>query len=927
MKSLTLFALLYGLPAFAQIGPADGSIRGMIQDPAGSAIVGADIKTKNLETGFERSAVSTQSGDFEVPLLPGRYQLSVSAKGFATFTQTGIVVQLAKASTLDIRLSVAASQQSVTVEGDATILNTTTSDVSGDINAKAMENMPLTTRNTFNLALFAPGFNGRRDDEFGNPTFAFGGMQRRAFLIDGIDNTQRGGPGRLGIFAPETIQEVRVLANSMDAEYGRTVGGMISMITRGGTNEYHGGGLALLRRPGFVARPSLAATKAFEQWATYSGNIGGPIIKNTLLFYASGEYEPYNYPRAVTISAANAKALNLPVSDLGSSPFKQRFQTFLGRVDYQIDDRNTVYVRYNDYWDPSKYNTSGGLLVTSADNNFDDRNVTWASQWTHILSPASVNEFRIGSLEREFFRPPVSGKLAPTVSISGVATLGTDPSANQYYFEHQFDFIDGLSYRRGRHQLKFGFDIATIHVISKDRLTQTFSFANLTNYLNTVNGLTNPATGTTNWYAQLTQAFGTNSADHTTNSYNFYAQDAFQVTPKLTLSYGIRYEFLQYPKLDPNAPLADSRTIRRDPYNWAPRFGFAWRATDQTVIRGGFGVFYDTLNLRLLSQVIRQNGSNVLSYTITPTTPGAPVFPNLLGSPAGTLTKPNVTTFAPDFKQLRMQQANLQVERALGRNFSVTVGTQYYGGRHIPVLLDVNLGAPIGFLADGRPAFSNANRPNPNFNQVQQLSSVATSLYYGGFLAVSKRFSHGFQFTGSYTLGWAFNVNDSTGDTGANVTDATNLRRDYGHSSSDQRHRFVLAAVWQPRTRNLLLDRWMIAPNITITSAFPVNVSQGTDLNGDGVNNDRPLFRGRNDVTGYGFKEVNLRISRTLRYRERYSLELIGEAENLLNSLNAACSTAGCTGAVVNTFNAADFKRITSATDSRQIQLGGRIRF
>jgi hypothetical protein len=915
-------------PALAQTGVADGSIRGTVRDATGSAVNGAVVKAKNLDTGFERSTVTTHEGNFEAPLLlPGRYEVTVAANGFAPFTQTGVVVQLAKASDLDIRLSVATAQQSVTVEADATILNTATSDVSGDVNAKAMENLPLTTRNTFNLALFAPGFNGRRDDEFGNPTFAFGGMQRRAFLIDGIDNTQRGGPGRLGIFAPETVQEVRVIANSMDAEYGRTVGGMISMITRGGTNDVHGEGLVLLRRPGTVARPSLAATKAFEQWATYSGNVGGPVIKNKLMYYVSGEYEPYDYPRAVTITPANAAALHLPTSDLGSSPFKQRFQTFLGRADYQINDRNSVYVRYNSYWDPSKYNTSGGLLVTSADNNFDDRNITWASQWTSILSPRIVNEFRFGSLEREFYRPTVSGVLTPSVSISGVASLGTDPSANQYYLEHQFNFIDGLSWRTGRHQAKFGFDIGTIHVISKDRLTQTFTFSSLTNYLNTINGVVNPATGTTNWYTQLVQAFGTNVADHTTNSYNFYAQDTFQATPKLTLSYGIRYEFLQYPRLDPNAPLVNSQKVRNDPGDWAPRFGFAWRVDDNTVIRGGFGVFYDTLNLRLLSQVIRQNGSNVLSYTITPSTPGAPLFPNLLTSPAGTLTKPNVTTFSPDFSQLRMYQGNTQVERALSNDVSVTVGVQYYGGRHIPVLLDVNLGPPVGVLADGRPTFTNANRLNPSFNQILQLSSIANSLYYGGFLALNKRFSRDFQLTASYTLGWAFNTNDSTGDTGSNVTDSTSLRRDYGRSSSDQRHRFVLAGVWQPRARNLFLDGWMIAPNVTLTSPFPVNVVQGTDLNGDGINNDRPLFRGRNDTSGYGFKEVNFRISRSFRFRERYSLELIGEAENLLNSLNAACSTAGCTGAVVNNVTAPDFKRITSTTDSRQIQLGGRIRF
>jgi hypothetical protein len=517
--------------------------------------------------------------------------------------------------------------------------------------------------------------------------------------------------------------------------------------------------------------------------------------------------------------------------------------------------------------------------------------------------------------------------LTPTITISGVATLGTDSTANQYYLEHQYDFVEGLSRRWGRHQLKFGFDIATIHVISQDRLTQTFSFSSLTNYLNTVNGVMNPATGTTNWYTQLVQAFGKNVADHNTQSYNFYAQDAVEIGRKFTLSYGLRYELLKYPALDPNAPLVNSRTVRTDPYDFAPRLGFSWQASGKIVVRGGFGIFYDTTNLRLLSQVIRQNGSNVLSYTITPASAGAPIFPNILASPAGTLTKPSVTTFDPDFKQLRMQQGNLQAERAIGANLSVTVGLQYYGGRHIPVLLDVNLGTPVGLLADGRPVFSNANRPNPNFNQILQISSDATSVYYGGYLAVTRRFSHDIQFTASYTLGYAFNTNDSTGDTGSNVTDSTNLRRDYGLSSSDQRHRFVLQGTWQPRVKNALLDGWMISPNVTLTSGFPVSVVQGSDLNGDSVNNDRPLYRGRNDTSGYGFKEVNLRISREFRFRERLRIEFIGEAENLLNSLNAACTTAGCTGAVVNTYNAVDFKRITSATDSRQIQLGGRIRF
>ncbi len=929
-----LLALLLAIEASGQTGAANGSIRGLVHDPNQAAIGNADVIARNLDTGFERRAVTNNEGAFEVPLLPlGRYDVTVAVAGFAAYKQSGIVVTLARSSNLDIGLQLASSQQTVTVDADASVLTTNTFSVGDAVNQKSLENMPLTSRNTFNLALLAPGLNGRRDDEFGNPTFAFGGLQRRAFLVDGIDNTQRGGPGRLGIFSPETIQEVRVVANAMAAEYGRTVGGIISMVTRGGTNDLHGEALVLQRRPGFIARPSLAATKAFSQWATYSGNAGGKIIKDKLWYFASGEYEPLDGPRPITISPANAAALKIPASDLGSAPFAQRFQTYLGRMDYQLNPANSFYVRYSNFVTPSKFNTSGGLSPKSASNNFDDRNDTGATQWTSIISPTTVNEFRFGALQREFTRPPVSGVVSPVVSISGVATLGSNDSANQYYRERQFDFIETLNRRSGRHAYKFGFDMATIEVISSDRLSQTYTFASLNQYLFTLAGTINSFNNKPFNYTQLTQDFGNNVAQHRTGSYNFYAQDDFQIRPNFTLSYGLRYEYLAYPELDKTAPLSASRSIRNDPFNFAPRLGFAWQPDCKTVVRGGYGLFYDTTNLRLISQAIRQNGSRVLRYVIAGTDPVAPQYPAALVNPSPSFgVKPSVTNFASDYKQLHTTQTNLQVERALGQDFSVTVATQYYGGRHIPVLLDANLGTPVRFLADGRPVFSNANRPDPRFNQILRISSVANSTYYGGFVAVNKRFSRGLQFTASYTLGYAFNANDSTGDTGSSVTDSTNIKRDYGLSSSDQRHRFVLQGVWQPHTpltgfAGQAANGWLVAPNVTWTSGFPINAIAGSDLNGDSVNNDRPLYRGRNDTPGYGFQEVNLRVSRTFKLRERLGLEIIAEAENLFNSLNAACTTGGCTGAVVNNANAADFRRITGTTDSRQIQLGARVRF
>jgi hypothetical protein len=936
-SSLKLLVILcvIAVSLAAQTGQVSGTIRGLVSDASGSPVANAEVRASGLDTGFERRTVSNEKGEYEVPLLPlGTYKIEVSAPGLAPYTQSGIGVRLDAASLVNVTLQVGSTQQAVTVQSDASILNTGSFDVGGSLNARSMENMPITSRNTFNLALFSPGLNGTRDDEFGNPTFAFGGMQRKAFMVDGIDNTQRGGPGRLGIFSPEDIQEVKVIANAMDAEYGRTVGGIVSMITKSGTNDTHGEFLLLERRPGLIARPSLAPPpKPFQQWATYSLNVGGPVKKDKLFYFVSAEYEPEDGARPITITPANAAALGIPASDLGSAPFKQRFQSYLGRIDYQLNSTNDFYFRYSEFMTPSQYNTSGGLMPQSASNNFDDRNDTAATQWTSLLSPRAVNELRFGFLRREFTRPPVSGVIGPIVSISGVATLGSNSSAGQYYEEDQFNFIDHFSYTAGAHQMKFGADIDTIHVDSSDRLLLQYSFSSLTQYLGTVNHLINPATRLPYTYAQITQQFGNNNAEHRTTPLNLFAEDHYQVRPNLSLSYGIRWEYRFYPTLNLLAPLPISRTVPTDASNFAPRFGFVWQPSQKTVVRGGYGILYDTPNLRLLSLVDRSNGSQVLTYTVNGTNPLAPVYPNTFAAPTGlTPVKSSVYGFAPNFKTQYAHQANLQVERELAHDIALTVGVQWYGGHREPLLLDANLGAPTSFLADGRPVFS-TTRPNPQFNQIFQIQSVGNSVYYGGYVGVSKRFSHNVQFTASYTLGWAFNENDSVGDNGSNVTDSTNIRRDWAFSSSDQRHRFVFQGVWQPRFENhgwtsALVDHWTLAPNATVTSGFPFTAVAGSDLNNDGVNNDYPLFGARNRFRGPGFHELNLRLSRVFPlYRERVSLEVIGEAENLLNSTNAACSAAGCGGAVVTQYNAANFSQITSAFNSRQIQLGGRLRF
>mgnify|MGYP000887921434 CR=1 FL=1 len=834
----------------------------------------------------------------------------------------------------------------MSVTADAPIVESDKSEVGRTFNTLSLENNPTPSRNSQNIALLGPGLNGQRDDEFGTTQFAFGGLQRRAFMVDGVDNTQRGGQLRLGIFNIESLREVQVISNAYTAEYGRTVGGIINFVTRGGSNDFHGSFLYLARRPGFIARPSLYNTnpgKPFQQWATYAANGGGAIRKDKLFYFVSAEYEPLDAPNPITITPANATALRLPPSELGAAPFGQRFQTYLGRLDYRVNERNFGFVRYDFFITHSTSNSNaGGLNTRSFANNFDDRQQSFAGQLTTVITPRAVNELRFGDELRDFFRPPVSGTPdGPSVTISGVANLGTGTSANQYYLEHQDQVINNLSYNAGRHNFKFGADISTVHIMQADRLALTFAFNGLagvtplTQYLNTINHVVDPATGKPFTYSQLTQTFGNNTADHRTQSYNFFAQDDIRITSNFTLNLGVRYEYLQYPPLRTDVPLESSKFINSDPNNFAPRAAFSWSPNQKTVIRGGYGLYYDTTNLRLISAAIRGTGAAVQNIVIPGTDPAAPAFPNPLASANPAFgVKPSATVFAPDFATLYAHQANLQIEREISRDLSVTVAYQFYGAHRLPLLRDINLGTPTSFLADGRPVYTAAPRRDPRFNQINEIESVGNSTYNGGFIALNKRFSRGLQFSASYTYGVAINNADGTGDAGTAVSDPSSINRDKGPASADQRHRFAFEGLYQSHLNtssqavNAIFTNWMIAPSAVVGSGFPINPLAGRDLNGDGVNNDRPLFLGRNSIEGPGFHEVNLRLSRTFNlYGERWMLEVIGEAENLFNSTNPSCGVSSCTGAVQNVYTAPDFGRYTSALHSRQIQLGGRIRF
>jgi hypothetical protein len=394
----------------------------------------------------------------------------------------------------------------------------------------------------------------------------------------------------------------------------------------------------------------------------------------------------------------------------------------------------------------------------------------------------------------------------------------------------------------------------------------------------------------------------------------------------------VRYEAILFPGLDPQAPYPQSRKIDNDLKDFAPRVSFNWLATNdaKTVVRGSFGTFYDVPALSIFYNAAQVNGNRFLSYQIAGTDPKAPVFPNVPTlTDAAFIVKPNINAFAPGYKNTYQIQANFQVQRELVRNVVLTVGYQYAAQRHGLYSQNINLGTPVSYLADGRPVFGGAAlRPNQSFNQINLIQSGANTNYNAMFVNIQKRLSAGFLFQGSYT--WSHALANNLGE-GGSISDPTNLRRDYGNADNDLRHYFVGQGLYEPRFKDAGL-KWIngfeLSSMVFYNSGYPVNAVSGVDLNNDGISNDRPLFRGRNDARGPGLVQFDARLQRSFVIRERFRVVGLLEAENAFNHTNAGCSTAGgCSGAVVNTATAADFGRITSARTARNVQFGFKVMF
>ncbi len=418
-------------------------------------------------------------------------------------------------------------------------------------------------------------------------------------------------------------------------------------------------------------------------------------------------------------------------------------------------------------------------------------------------------------------------------------------------------------------------------------------------------------------YTFYTAAFGDPVIEYKSYFYNLFAQDDWKVTPKLKLSYGLRYDLYKIPEANSQSPFDASKKFKVDKNNFAPRLGLVYSLRDSassrpTIIRASAGVYYDPPAIDVYRRALQNNGAPVyFNFTFAPTAAGAPNFPNNLASlPSGTtLPIQSIDTVSPDFKNLYAMHTNFQIEQALTNDISVTAGYIHSSGRHLPVYANVNC-LPVGTtLTDGRPLYGTVVVTNPTtgaatrtactnkvdtrFHNILMAQSVGNSNYNAATFQLNKRFSQGYQFSVNYTLSKSTDDAPEQNLVAASTlaqSDPSNRERERGFSLADQRHTFITSFVGRPafnienRVLRSLINGNQFGVILTANSGERYNIVSAVDLNEDGITgSDRPVGIARNSGKTPKQTNVDLRYSRFFNFTERFKLEAFAEATNIFN--------------------------------------------
>ncbi|HEX7175090.1 MAG TPA: TonB-dependent receptor [Pyrinomonadaceae bacterium] len=927
---------LVSLSALAQSQATTGNIEGRVLDPQGAVVPGATVTATNKETGLERTATTDDEGNYRVILLPpGVYNVRAAATNFSGAQAADVIVSVGGLTTLDVTLGVSGASEQITVSAEAPVVETTRTSVATTVNQVAIENLPVNGRNYLDFATLTPGVIR---DQTRDGDLSVGGQKGTLnnLQVDGTDNNNTffgQAFGRTGVrppyqFSEESVQEFQVNQNGFSAEFGRAGGAVINVVTRSGTNEFHGGLFEYFRDEALNAStPTLKAQQSQRgqpnvrpplQINQFGGRIGGPIVKNRAFFFFTYDGQrqklpnPVEPPNLFTAAGATARPLLEPL--IGTYQINRDQDVFMLKSDISLNRSNQLTLRFNQQNFTGVNNEfTGPLAVEQHSGDSLAKTTTFSGTLASTFSSSVVNELRF-----QFARdkePGTANSDAPEAQIqtgAGFLLIGRNNFSPRETTIKRAQFVDNLSYVRGAHNFKTGVDF------NFDRIFNFFPgfFTGQYTFTSYANFALNRPSSYTQRFALPNTSGATTFPDST--DYAFFLQDDWRVTPRLTVNAGLRWDYqaLARPPIQNPDPILlaaglDTSRQPKDTNNFAPRLGFSYAFDDKSVVRGGYGLFYGRTTAIMLGTAHSGNGVQTTGVTLTCTTTPAnpcPTYPNNLTTlPAAGTGRPDLFIFQEGYTQPYVQQARLGYEREVFDNTSFSATIMLYRGVHLSRTRDINLGTPVptNFTASDGTLFSverfPAARPFASYNRISLFESNGNSFYRGLALQLARRLTRGFQYIASYTFSKAEDDKpDSTavvpggGDDAKVVQNSLNIRGDYARNDVDLPHRFVFSPIYtfgrynadSALVRGLLSD-WTVSGILQMQSGYPYSAQIGADVNRDGNSrSDRVPGATRNSFRTPNTYQVDLRLQRAFRFGEDMQLRLIGEAFNVFNRAN-----------------------------------------
>ncbi len=926
---------LLALAGWVDAQTSNGTIVGTLTDQTGAVIQGATIQVIPAQGGETRSAVTDTNGSYRFEsLLPGLYTLTAELKGFSKLRIDNIEVKASLVTVRGARLEVGPTETVVAVNANAEQpLQTQTGELSHSIGQIEITQLPISDLNPIKLVLTEPGVQDGNGRSFSNGFgFSVNGTRPRAnnFLMDGQDNNDNSIAGQA--YQPTNLAavgEVVVLTNSYSAEFGRGGGSVTNVITKSGTNQFHGSAFELANNSALRAIPAEDKLAGVTQNPVdveniFGYSIGGPIKKDRLFFFHSIQWDKDR-------STANGRTLRIPTASgiatlqsLLPNPNVKFLLDSLGgmvgtdnslvnvalgngrpsvpfglvqrsgvsersdnvqwnyRVDFQATKDDTLTIRHFrsvNTLTPDFFNYNSALPPYDTFQGGPSSNFGFT--WARVMSSRSVNELRwsYGSFDYTFGLTPATAanplSALPAVTIANISSLptfGENSAFPQGRGHKTWQFQDAYSITLGRHSLKVGTDVALLNV----RDTIPFNSRGTISYNSggdcggvTCTALANFVDNFTGPSGSASIVSGSPVIQPFDPSYAVYLQDSWRLKSNLTADLGLRYEYwgtveniLRYPAIDTSAgfgvfgsfPQTQAFGQQPQKMNWGPRAGLAYTpgvfkrffGDGKTVIRLGYGIFYDGLFTNILDNTAG-TPPNVAGGTLQATTAGRGLAgANGLLSQVAPVASPfgAVNTIASNLLNPRTDQWNFNIERELPGNFVLT--TAYVGtrGEHLYVNTEYN------------PLMDGTARLNPARGSIVARTNGGDSSYNGFNVKLDRRFSKGLLLRGAYT--WSKLMDNGSevfaiGNTSF-AMNPFNQSQDRGPSAYDRRHRFILTYVWDlpyfhdasgfaMRALNGVIRDWQVSGTYTIQSGIPGYFTANVDMNGDGRStNDRPIL-------------------------------------------------------------------------------------